>query len=99
MSDFIKVLDHLHFTLKKVSVVKVLKPFIIENYYDIENTVIFPIETLLPTIINDVSASTNIMDFNFSFKIKNLFNENYVLIQHYPMPGRNFEINVNKTID
>ena len=63
------------------------------------NTVIFPIETLLPTIINDVSASTNIMDFNFSFKIKNLFNENYVLIQHYPMPGRNFEINVNKTID
>ena len=47
MSDFIKVLDHLHFTLKKVSVVKVLKPFIIENYYDIENTVIFPINSRL----------------------------------------------------
>ena len=47
MDDFIKVLDNLNFSLKKVSVIKAIKPFIIENYYDIENTIIFPINAKL----------------------------------------------------
>ncbi len=43
MDDFIKVLNNLNFKLKKVSVIKAIKPFIIENYSDIENTIMFPI--------------------------------------------------------
>jgi iron complex outermembrane receptor protein len=72
----------------------------LSDEHPIENqTVIFPIEKLPQTIINDLGVSTKMMNFDFSFKIKNIFNTNYVLIQHYPMPGRNFELNVNKTID
>ena len=63
------------------------------------NTVIFPLETLPKTIITDLSVSVTIMNYDFSLKIKNLFNENYALIQHYPMPRRNFEFTINKTID
>ena len=63
------------------------------------NTVIFPLETLPETILTDLSVSVIIMDYDFSLKIKNLFNENYALIQHYPMPRRNFEFTINKTID
>ena len=63
------------------------------------NKVIFPLETLPEKIITDLSVSVTIMDYDFSLKIKNLFNENYSLIQHYPMPRRNFEFTINKTID
>ena len=55
------------------------------------NTVIFPLETLPETFISDFSISRMISEYDLSLKVKNLFDVNYVLIQHYPMPRRNFE--------
>ena len=63
-----------------------------------DNTVIFPLETLPETIISDASISKNIMGYDLTIKIKNLFDRKYVMIQYYPMPGRNFEISINKPI-
>ena len=41
---FINVINNsLSFSLKKVNVINVKKSFTIENYYDIENTIILPI--------------------------------------------------------
>ena len=60
------------------------------------NTVIFPLETLPETIITDASISKTIMEYDLTIKIKNLFDIDYVMIQHYPMPRRNFEISINK---
>ena len=60
------------------------------------NTVIFPLETLPETTITDVSISKTIMEYDLTLKIKNLFDREYVMIQHYPMPKRNFEISINK---
>tara|TARA_Y100000588_G_scaffold192898_1_gene206903 strand:- start:7398 stop:9521 length:2124 start_codon:yes stop_codon:yes gene_type:complete len=62
------------------------------------NKVIFPLETLPATIITDVSLSKTILEYDLTIKVKNLFDRQYVLIQHYPMPGRNFEISINKAI-
>ena len=63
-----------------------------------DNTVIFPLETLPETFISDFSISKIILDYDISLKVKNLFDNDYVLIQHYPMPGRNFEMSITKAI-
>ena len=62
------------------------------------NTVIFPLETLPDTFISDFSISRMISEYDLSLKVKNLFDVNYVLIQHYPMPRRNFELSITKAI-
>ena len=62
------------------------------------NTVIFPLETLPETFISDFSISRMISEYDLSLKVKNLFDVNYVLIQHYPMPRRNFELSITKPI-
>jgi len=62
------------------------------------NTVIFPLETLPETYISDFSLSRMIMGYDLSLKIKNMFDKDYVLIQHYPMPRRNFELSITKPI-
>ena len=62
------------------------------------NTVIFPLETLPETFISDFSISRMISEYDLSLKVKNLFDVNYVLIQHYPMPRRNFELSITKAI-
>ena len=62
------------------------------------NTVIFPLEILPETFISDFSISRMISEYDLSLKVKNLFDVNYVLIQHYPMPRRNFELSITKAI-
>ena len=62
------------------------------------NTVIFPLETLPETFISDFSITKTFTDYDVSIKVKNLFDNSYVLIQHYPMPGRNFEMSITKSI-
>ena len=64
-----------------------------------DNLVIFPLETLPKTIISDLSITKRIAGFDYSLKIKNLFDKDYVLIQHYPMPGRNIEFSLIKPIE
>jgi len=64
-----------------------------------DNLVIFPLETLPKTFISDLSITKRIAGFDYSLKIKNLFDKDYVLIQHYPMPGRNIEFSLIKPIE
>jgi len=73
--------------------------FLSDDHPIYDNLVIFPLETLPETIITDFSITRTIMEFDFSLKIKNLFNKDYVLIQHYPMPGRNIEFSLIKPIE
>ncbi len=47
-SSFLNIINkHLSITLKKVNVIHVKKSFTIDNYYDIDNTLIFPIYSKL----------------------------------------------------
>lgn len=47
-SSFLNIINrHLSITLKKVNVIHVKKSFTIDNYYDIDNTLIFPINCKL----------------------------------------------------
>jgi len=63
------------------------------------NMVIFPLEQLPETIITSAIISKTISDYDISLKVNNLFDSRYVLIQYYPMPGRNFEISINKILN
>jgi len=73
--------------------------FLSDDHPIVDNKVIFPLMELPETIITDLNISKRIMNFDLSVKIKNITDKKYVLIQHYPMPGRNFEISINKIID
>lgn len=47
-SSFLNIINrHLSITLKKVNIIHVKKSFTIDNYYDIDNTLIFPINSKL----------------------------------------------------
>ena len=78
---------------------QLFEDFLSDDHPIYDNLVIFPLETLPETIITDFSITRTIMEFDFSLKIKNLFNKDYVLIQHYPMPGRNIEFSLIKPIE
>ncbi|MBJ11600.1 MAG: hypothetical protein CMG62_00775 [Candidatus Marinimicrobia bacterium] len=73
--------------------------FLNDDHPIIDNKVIFPLMELPETIITDLNISKKVMNYDLSVKIKNITDKKYVLIQHYPMPGRNFEISINKIID
>ena len=46
--NFINVINHhLSISLKKVNIIDVKKSFTIDNYYDIDNTIIYPISESL----------------------------------------------------
>ena len=82
----------------KYASTQLYEDFLTDDHPIQDNTVMFPLETLPETVIADASISKTIMEYDITMKIKNVFNKNYVMIQHYPMPGRNFEISINKPI-
>ena len=82
----------------KYASTQLYEDFLTDDHPIQDNTVIFPLETLPETVIADASISKTIMEYDITMKIKNVFNKKYVMIQHYPMPGRNFEISINKPI-
>ena len=87
------------FTLStKYTSTQLYEDFLSDDHPIENNKVIFPLETLPATFITDFSMSKTLLDYDLTIRIKNLFNRQYVLIQHYPMPGRNFEISINKVI-
>ena len=54
------------------------------------NTVIFPLETLPETLISDFSITKTFTDYDVSIKVKNLFDNNYVLILALPDAWKKF---------
>ena len=87
----------LHFSSRYTST-QLFEDFLSDDHPIEDNTVIFPLEVLPETIITNLSISRAIMEYDLKLKINNLFNIHYVMIQYYPMPGRNFEISITKTI-
>ena len=86
-----------HFSSRYTSS-QLYEDFLSDDHPIEDNTVIFPLEKLPETVITNASISKSILNYDISFKIKNLFDSRYVLIQHYPMPGRNFEISLTKIL-
>ena len=82
----------------KYASTQLYEDFLTDDHPIQDNTVMFPLETLPETVIADASISKTIMEYDITMKIKNVFNKKYVMIQHYPMTGRIFEISINKPI-
>ena len=73
--------------------------FLSDDHPIVDDKVIFPLEELPKTIITSASISKSINDYDLTLKIKNLFDTKYVMIQHYPMPERNFQISITKRVE
>ena len=92
-TSFVDILFSIKYTSSQL-----YEDFLSNDHPIVDNIVIFPLETLPQTIITNASITKTIDTYDFIFKIKNLFDSQYVMIQHYPMPGRNFEISINRKI-
>ena len=73
--------------------------FLSSDHPIIENKVLFPLMELPETIITELNISKRFKNIDLAVKVKNITDQRYVLIQHYPMPGRNFEFSMNKNIE
>ncbi len=73
--------------------------FLSNDHPIVENKVLFPLMELPETIITELNISKRLKNFDLTVKVKNITDQRYVLIQHYPMPGRNFEFSINKIIE
>lgn len=73
--------------------------FLSNDHPIVENKVLFPLMELPETIITELNISKRLKNFDLAVKVKNFTDQRYVLIQHYPMPGRNFEFSINKIIE
>ena len=73
--------------------------FLSTDHPIINNTVRFPIKILPELFLFDLKLSKNFSDYEVELSIKNIFNQDYVLIQNYPMPGITWHINFSKTIN
>ena len=65
----------------------------------VDNIFRFPIKKIPETILFDLQLSKNYTNYKITGIIKNIFNKEYVLIQHYPMPGRTWQINFSKQLN
>ena len=65
----------------------------------VDNIVRFPIETIPEISLFNLNVSKKFLKIEMALNINNIFNKDYVLIQNYPMPGRNWQINLSKIIE
>lgn len=73
--------------------------FLSTDHPIVNNTVRFPIKILPDLFLFDLKLSKIFTGFEAELSIKNIFNQDYVLIQNYPMPGTTWHINFSKTIN
>ena len=73
--------------------------FLSNDHPIVNNTVRFPVKTLPELFLFDLKLSKIFSSFELELSIKNIFNQDYVLIQNYPMPGITWHINFSKTIN
>ena len=83
----------------KYTSTQLYEDFLSDDHPIVDDKVIFPLETLSRTIIASASISKSINDYDLTLKIKNVFDAQYVMIQHYPMPERNFQISIAKKVE
>ena len=73
--------------------------FLSDDHPVIDNIFRFPIKTIPETILFDLEVSKSFTNYKITGMIRNIFDKEYVLIQHYPMPGRTWQINFTKHIN
>ena len=73
--------------------------FLSDDHPVIDNIFRFPIKNIPETILFDLQLTKNINTYKVTGIIRNIFNKEYVLIQHYPMPGRSWQLNFSKQLD
>ena len=73
--------------------------FLSSDHPIIDNIVRFPIETIPEISLFNLNVSKKFLKIEMALNINNIFNKDYVLIQNYPMPGRNWQINLSKIIE
>ena len=72
--------------------------FLSHDYKMVEDKIIFPLGTLPAQAIPEMVVSKQIKSYKVSFKISNLLDAEYALIQDYPMPGRTWHVTLTKTL-
>ena len=73
--------------------------FLSDDHPVIDNIFRFPIENIPETILFDLQLIKRINSYKITGIIRNIFDTEYVLIQHYPMPGRTWQINFSKQLN
>ena len=73
--------------------------FLSDDHPVVDNIFRFPIKRIPETILFDLQLSKNYTNYKIAGIIRNIFNKEYVLIQHYPMPGRTWQINFSKQLN
>ena len=72
--------------------------FLSHDYVVVGDKIIFPLETLSAQAIPEIMFSKQIKSYKASFKISNLLDTKYALIQDYPMPGRTWHVTLTKSL-
>ena len=72
--------------------------FLSHDYVVVGDKIIFPLETLPAQAIPEMIVSKQIKSYKASFKISNLLDTKYALIQDYPMPGRTWHVTLTKSL-
>jgi outer membrane cobalamin receptor len=72
--------------------------FLSHDYVVEGDKIIFPVETLPAQAIPEIILSKQIKSYKVSFKISNLLDAKYALIQDYPMPGRTWHVTLTKSL-
>ena len=72
--------------------------FLSHDYVVEGDKIIFPVETLPAQAIPEIILSKQIKSYKVSFKISNLLDAEYALIQDYPMPGRTWLVTLTKSL-
>ncbi|MDP6877837.1 MAG: hypothetical protein QGI18_04505, partial [Candidatus Marinimicrobia bacterium] len=73
--------------------------FLSDDHPVIDNIFRFPIKDIPETILFDLQLTKRINTYKITGVIRNILNTEYVLIQHYPMPGRTWQINFSKQLN
>jgi len=72
--------------------------FLSHDYKMVEDKIIFPLGILPAQAIPEMVVSKQIRSYRVSFKISNLLDAEYALIQDYPMPGRTWHGTLTKSL-
>ena len=73
--------------------------FLSHDYQTIDDKIIFPVKELPKNVVFNGAIEKKIGEYKLTFQIENIFNINYKLIQDFPMPGRVWKVELNRSFN
>jgi outer membrane receptor for ferrienterochelin and colicins len=73
--------------------------FLSHDYKTVAGKIIFPIEELQGKVKLDGGFEKKMGEYEISIQIENIFDMNYEVIQDYPMPGRVWKVELNRSFN